>query len=140
MMLLLIFATTILLTPLSQAQILDKTATVLEDSAEPVCFFVGQVALPFANLASFSACFYYGNESACKILNHVLLCMSDSSCNETFSLVTESGCKFFVEQTVDFIRITGESNQFSTEELREVFDNLNTVTGMQWLVSYFGSN
>ncbi len=112
------------------AFLLMKSSSAQDDA----CKIVGELALPIIETSGLTACMVSVNPLVCEVSIAVHACSQDPACNGVVATIIENGCVFIVEKTDDAIKVIGTSAKDNASQMRQVYESLNTIEGMRWLM------
>ncbi|MEL6624573.1 MAG: hypothetical protein AAFQ83_17455 [Bacteroidota bacterium] len=108
-----------------------------------VCFFVSKISLPTVTGGSLATCASSANPAACELALWAINCSGNPICAKSFEVATNEGCKLTItlvgeawEISATAVKGTAEEMRRISQEAKEVYEELNKVSGMIWLQRY----
>lgn len=120
---------------LSAQSFVDSFSDFIGDGKDEICYFSGQLATIGTATGAFAICMETGG-ATCPVALTLMECYANPACNGTVARITEAGCHFLITKVEDTLYVFGKGDRNRLSELKEVYDNLNTVSGMSWLMNY----
>ena len=106
---------------------------------DEACYFMGQISLDVIERGALAACLKSANPTACQIASLAMSCSKTPGCKGNVARITEFGCEFLITATSNSIEVMGkavEETQQAYDYLKQTYEGLNTVQGVQWLMRY----
>jgi len=115
---------------------LSGQSSILNESKDELCFFIGGLALPAATTASFAVC-SKGSPAACQFALIASDCLFNEACKSLVRTFTIKGCHYTIETLGDRILFKGQTSKNNSKSLEETTEWLNTIPGLEWISKQF---